>query len=393
MDIAFHYFAVKTLAHEAGFDKDEAQRIAMFSQYFGDYFLSGSQQGGRVDLDWLASNNAQRLSISPFHYIPKNRASIDAGDMRCVPATLWDRSFISNALASASEGYRQAKDAFERCMRLMQVGMMLHTFADTWAHQLFSGYDSPLNSAQLICVENNVTGLDQTAQYGGWIDASMSWLTSKRLSSLRVGHMAIRHVPDLSHLTFEMRYPLGDVGFGFCRRNNTTEFLQVGRQVLDYLRWCRGLLPISNAKWKPVSERLSRCFLVDISEVGGEREATDILTPVWEQVFGHSYHYDHTEIFDGIIGRQGERPLATMFDARGTVAGEDAMKGVGGARGAVAGDGGVVGAAQISALVIAQIAARGAAEGQFPGMEPAFYRFMGFAEYLLTKLYGARPWV
>jgi len=37
VDISFHYFAVKTLALEAGFNNDEAQRIATFSQYVDDY--------------------------------------------------------------------------------------------------------------------------------------------------------------------------------------------------------------------------------------------------------------------------------------------------------------------------------------------------------------------
>lgn len=41
MDITFHYFAVKTLALEAGFPGAEAQRLAAFSQFVDDFDRRG----------------------------------------------------------------------------------------------------------------------------------------------------------------------------------------------------------------------------------------------------------------------------------------------------------------------------------------------------------------
>jgi hypothetical protein len=202
-----------------------------------------------------------------------DRANFDTGDFRAVPATLQDGSFISDALAAASADLKEGQDDDERRMKLMHIGMLLHTFADTYAHQLFSGYNSPLNAASVTRVVNNITGADETSKYKDWIEAFF----------------------DLS----------------------------------------AGLL---------------QCFLVDISDLTKEKEIVGALAPVWRGAFGYEYGYDHTQIFDGIIGLEREQPP------------EDGSEGV-----AVAED------------------------GLFPDMEDAFYRFNCYAEDLLITLYGIQP--
>lgn len=37
MDLNFHYFAVKTIARDAGFCENDAQLIAAYSQFIDDY--------------------------------------------------------------------------------------------------------------------------------------------------------------------------------------------------------------------------------------------------------------------------------------------------------------------------------------------------------------------
>ncbi|MDR1183188.1 MAG: hypothetical protein LBK67_00140 [Coriobacteriales bacterium] len=390
MDISFHYFAVKTLAREAGFDEDEAQQIATFSQYIDDFnawvyrrygnvpeyivnsdrydlylsnpldpanfnpattgFMSGSWFSSYMDYFWLLKGSAQKFTVSPFHFIPLDRANFDAGDFRAVPATLQDGSFISDALAAAGAELKERQDDDERRIRLMHIGMLLHTFADTYAHQLFSGYNSPLNAASITRVVNNITGADQTDKYKDWIASFFDWLTSIGFPSVQIGHMNVGHVPDLTHLSFTMSYPLRDGGTGTYTRSNTAEFLRTSRQIVDYLRDCRGQGKIPEVEWEVLSEGLSQCFLVDISDLSKEKEIVGTLAPVWRGVFGYEYGYDHTQIFDGIIGEEREQPP------------EDGSEGV-----AVAED------------------------GLFPDMEDAFYRFNCYAEDLLITLYGIKP--
>jgi hypothetical protein len=397
MDISFHYFAVKSLAKKAGFAEADAQKLATFSQYIDDFnawayrrygnvpdwikasdrydlylpnpldpfnfnpattgFMSGSWMSSHVDYVWLATSNAQKFTVSPFHFIPQNAHNRRAGDLRAAPARLGDGQYISEALVSAADAYRDEPDPDMKAMRLMKLGMLLHTFADTWAHQLFSGFNSPLNAASLISVTNNITGLDQTAKYRDWVARFFNWLTAHGLPSFQIGHMNVGHVPDLTHLRFVMNYPLRDGGTGIYGRSNTEVFLQASREILNCLRRCMRQGDIPEPDWAPISAQLSQCFLVDISDLEGERAIVNFLTPVWNRVFGYNYAYDHTLIFDGIIGE---------FPAE--VAGVDEDE-----RGADAGAGGA------------------AVEDVFPNMGDDFYYYNCYAEDLLILLYGNKP--
>lgn len=40
---------------------------------------------------------------------------------------------------------------------LMKMGMLFHTFADTYAHQLFTGYNNKVNSVKLIRATDNIS--------------------------------------------------------------------------------------------------------------------------------------------------------------------------------------------------------------------------------------------
>ena len=106
MDINFHYFAIKTIAIEAGFDPDEAQLIASYSQFVDDYSIWGNYKFKRVpeyamelatnkgdyykfytvttgfeslaDMTRLKFEKYQRDIVVPFHFIPyKNINQID----------------------------------------------------------------------------------------------------------------------------------------------------------------------------------------------------------------------------------------------------------------------------------------------------------------------------
>jgi hypothetical protein len=59
--------------------------------------------------------------------------------------------------------------------------------ADTYAHQLFSGYNSPLNAAGITRVVDNMTGADQTGKHKDWIEEFFDWLTSIACPSMQIG--------------------------------------------------------------------------------------------------------------------------------------------------------------------------------------------------------------
>ena len=77
----FHYYAVRALAHHAGFGDEEAHRIAYASQYTDDStegdpisFTEGEYAFDPVRSSWLGLESlgpdVQRKVYMPFHFVP-----------------------------------------------------------------------------------------------------------------------------------------------------------------------------------------------------------------------------------------------------------------------------------------------------------------------------------
>ena len=185
MDINFHYFAVKTIALFAGFTNDDAQIIAAYSQFVDDYdvwrnysfeevpdyamSLVKKKSGNRyifysVTTGFTSLTDTARLSISkyqreivvPFHFIPvKPLKDFDPGcsrsEYRTAPADITGSFLIKELLDEARNKYRENAGKYE----LMRIGILLHIFADTYAHQNFSGFWGWENFSYLKRVTDN----------------------------------------------------------------------------------------------------------------------------------------------------------------------------------------------------------------------------------------------
>lgn len=87
MDISFHYFAVKSAAHMAGFDDADAQTIAQYSQYIDDYNPTWPRRYSNVP-DWLKNKGGSDIYISsrlnPMNFQPVTTGfmlPVDIADM------------------------------------------------------------------------------------------------------------------------------------------------------------------------------------------------------------------------------------------------------------------------------------------------------------------------
>jgi len=338
MDISYHYFAVKSLAREAGFTEGDAQIIAVFSQFIDDYnaykFCNYSNIPNyakkapydiyidrlwnpfnfnpvttgfwdMVDLTLLITSRSQKFTVSPFHFIPQSIERVNAKDFRTKPATQNDGSYISDMLTTAKKNFIEAQAGASKQHTLMHIGMLLHTFADTYAHQLFSGYNEDCNLVKLKKVINNTTGDDETQKYN---DSIVKWLDKIRKIipqfTPAIGHMMLNHIPDLTHLSFIMEYPLqGENGNGTHSRSNTAEFVRASKEIVNFLRSCLGKDSILDNEWERLSERMARGFLFDISNMD-EKESIKALKKHWGETFKdktYSYEYDRTTVFGGIL--------------------------------------------------------------------------------------------
>lgn len=388
MNISFHYFAVKSLALKAGFNETQAQQIAVFSQYIDDYNAYVFRRYSNipdwvkkdpydmyipsffnpmnfnpvttgfwdmVDMATLMTSRSQQFTVSPFHFIPMTKDSMAKKDYRTVPATLSDGSIISNQLQMAKQIYQNAP-ADEKMDAAMLLGSRLHTFADTYAHQLFSGYDEACNNVSLVQVINNMTGADETQKYHSIVMKFLEALQSISKGLVpTIGHMMIEHIPDYPWLSFTMSYPLSDKTMGTYTRSNTSEFVKASKEILDYLRLCLNLPIITGDEWESFKSQLVDGFFFDETNYPDEGNLINALIQHWGMVFqaqGYQYSYDRHALFDGIVGGYSTAS---------------------------------------SSNEISQIALSSDMNAIFPSMSESFYKYNAYADDLLITLYGPKP--
>jgi hypothetical protein len=365
MDINFHYFTVKTLARKAGFSEPEAQRIAEYSEFIDDFNWIMSvtaanipddiKTSGRYDM--YESNNkfspvttgftsiidyacllegyAQKFYISPFHFIPPSHEELGNKEVVTCPATITinDGSLISQGLANARDIFisNQAGHPELRPKDLMRIGMLLHTFADTYAHQMFSGYDSWVNDVKKRQVIDNITGEDITEEINVGNTDIPSFYDNKPSEAVddgmlsphegelgipffSIGHGDINHLPDLTNIRFTMlrHHVQGDKREEVYTRSNTDEFLIASREILNYLCSCLGKSALPDTDWNAFAANVRQGFLVKMPTfyVNTKLAAhwTNIFTGAPDQdpdMIDIHYHFDASEIKDRFGGKKG----------------------------------------------------------------------------------------
>lgn len=152
MDKEFHYFITFILCRKAGFNENDSFKIAYSSQYTDDNnyhyhvnFKDGNSYINQISqtLD-ITKPSEKRKTVYPlFHFIPCGEEDKDACCFNCGDKDVFvtipysqNAQFILNAALESEDLYR--------------IGIAIHAFADTWAHQNFIGYKDKLNAQKGI---------------------------------------------------------------------------------------------------------------------------------------------------------------------------------------------------------------------------------------------------
>jgi hypothetical protein len=159
MDIEFHYWITGIIAHAAGFTEDEAKVIAYCCQYVDDNDVSltvKDRSSDEVYINFISQTinilkpKADLMRIYPiFHFVPGDPVAHSAqrrdGKMHLFNTTPYNES-----------AQRLLQDAFtaEEKFRLYRIGVATHSFADTWAHQNFTGWYDSFNAVGKNVVPN-----------------------------------------------------------------------------------------------------------------------------------------------------------------------------------------------------------------------------------------------
>lgn len=197
MNIDFHYGVVYIVARIGGMTACEALTVAHACQYVDDATTHGILRfsGGETFerfatahklFDYSNTENDQnRLVWTPFHFLPAGEGE-----------TLEDRAVCRADSAIAREIVRRAIRQKGADTALHRLGVTLHTYVDTWAHQGFAGIESRMNRIHLLeaedCTpENWLAHLTRATRH------LMDRIESDVLTAaLPVGHGAALHFPD-----------------------------------------------------------------------------------------------------------------------------------------------------------------------------------------------------
>jgi len=226
MQIDFHHATTYVIARTAGFEHEQADIIAYASQYVDDATSTGVVQfDNQAVYNRISSahkildlRNTQELANHQvwlaFHFLPGN-GGMDAGEN---PAG----SFINKVICSpnspiAQEMVRGVILEKDRLYGLHRLGVAMHVYADTWAHQGFAGVMHDVNEVE-DAVETGDSGV-----FSGDISA---WLKSRLRDQLDdlvppLGHGRANVFPDIPFLQWQYENGRGEV----IPRDNTHDFM------------------------------------------------------------------------------------------------------------------------------------------------------------------------
>ena len=201
MNIEFHYYVVYFLSLRAGFSDRDAQIVAHSSQFVDHNIISYRVQSDHEEYQIEPTQNYGFWSESfprevyiPFHFFP--------GDTNDPRATRIDGGSNRFNTTPNSDRVKQLLVAALKTRNLYRVGIALHTYADSWAHQNFSGRREPWNT-----IEANTP-----------------------IPS--IGHAQVLAKPDNYSLSWEDPRLSGDNRVV----NNRARFMSAARQIYKYLR-------------------------------------------------------------------------------------------------------------------------------------------------------------
>jgi hypothetical protein len=264
VQIDFHYCTIRILAEKAGFSPEDAQIIAYASQYVDDAVDHQKMQvTGQIDifsrrftentfdpvctahrgLQLIKSfkDDVQKKIFIPFHFLPGTE---NAENLIVKKDSVFARKLVGRALTELAKASGEM-----RILNLIRLGITLHTYADTWTHQDFSGIHSSK--------DNDVKTIE-IYKSGKW--EKIPVLLKLEYDSLPdIGHAEVGPYPDISHLKWRFVKASGNTVY---ERDNTQLMMEASELIFNLLQGIGG-----TENWEGIQFRFQECFSFESSNI------------------------------------------------------------------------------------------------------------------------------
>ncbi len=268
----FHYGVIKILALYSGFSEEESEIIAYSSQYVDDatlhrpFIIKGDlpldhprYDGKFFDPVCTAHKGIQfiedfrkpvqeKIYLS-FHFLPPEPfRGQKPYKYEVLPDSEMAQILVYWAMAKVKHDYRLEN--------LIRLGVALHTYADTWAHQRFTGTHC-----------HRANDIDQIEIWDG-----RHWKAIKPYKQFfynffpDIGHAEAYDFPDLPFLKWRYVRAKTDE---FILRDNTSIFLEAAEQIFKIL--CS--IKDCGNRWAEIENRLQKALST-------KRNSKDIFLPL-----------------------------------------------------------------------------------------------------------------
>ncbi len=243
MQIDFHHAVTYVVARLAGFSEGDAGIIAYSAQYVDDAvnagainFRSGAMYS-RVSsahkmLDYRNFEDlGNHLVWIPFHFLPGNEGK-PAGENP-------DASFVDKIVCRPDS--HVAKDMLRACIgdhakpyALHRLGIAMHVYADTWAHQNFAGINHKINMVKDMTSRGGKKDTGWLARIQDYFGDKFGEVTGELVSgALPLGHGGALSNPDMPFLD-EWGYTNG-AGVRI-KRKNLQDFMEATQAIFRAMK-------------------------------------------------------------------------------------------------------------------------------------------------------------
>lgn len=293
MEKDFHHHIVYTLAKVAGFDKKiensdetEAEIIAYASQYVDDncdrkYVISHSDseypislpskietKNGRyyyplitqaVDIKSL-DLKIQHYVFMPFHFLPGDYETVKIND-NSNPYCTTRNSVNANKLLDESLNSEN----------LYRMGIALHTYADTWAHERFTAFNEAWNKV-------------------------VDWYKDFKALAPNIGHADVWHLPDQICKTWrDHRFKEGPVV-------NRDRAFEATEKIYEKLYKQRKGTP-----WGDIRNEIEKIIYLTEIDDSDEKKVYNERKKRFEEFVGKLLNYDKDKWIATVIGFELEK--------------------------------------------------------------------------------------
>lgn len=231
MQIDFHHGVTYVTARLAGMSPAHAAVVAYSAQYVDD-----ATNGGVIRFDegssysrissahrMLDYRNFEELAASrvwvPFHFLPSNGGMpIGASPVggRIAALTCRPDSPVARLMV------RRCIQAADRPWALHRLGIAMHVYADTWAHQGFAGIPHVVNEATDIRLGDEASSTSMQDRMTAWFVGS----------ALPLGHGTVLSFPDKPWLQWSYVNGLGQR----VSRDNPSDFMEAAQRMCQVMR-------------------------------------------------------------------------------------------------------------------------------------------------------------